>query len=276
MRIMQSKMLAALAMGCILAWNAGCSSTPPPTPPAKTPEPAQAMVDMQKVLEAHPARPKLRVMEQALSEAAAKSADKTAALEIARNEFEAAMKVRQNEDKAALEKKQTQLGDALNEQRRLFIEGLENEYRPLLFNLDLKLKTVKLTPEETQALQKERDRLEAEQKQKLTTKEAELKERFNAEMDGFASELSQQSEAYAKQWMTDRKNRIDQEPVSPDLEKQRQEIVELSGRMIQDSRTAVAKVAVAEKIEIVWVKQAVRQPLKDITDAVVREIANAK
>ena len=63
---------------------------------------------------------------------------------------------------------------------------------------------------------------------------------------------------------------------SPEMEKQKREIIELSGKMVQDVRTAVTKVAVQEKIDMVWLRSAVRQPLKDITDQVARELANIK
>ncbi|MHC1759703.1 MAG: hypothetical protein AB9917_09350 [Negativicutes bacterium] len=274
---LQRKTLTTLSLGCLLAWSAGCASTPPVAPPAKPPVTVHAMVDAPKLLEAHPSRSKLRQMEQALAEADAKTADNTAAMETGRQEFEAAMKVRENEDKAAIEKKQTQLGDELNEQRRLYIETLEKEYRPLLFNIDLKLTTVQASATEKQKLQQEKDRLEGERRQKLTKKEEELAARFQSEMDAFAADLSKKSEAYADQWMADRMKKIQQAAApSPAMEKQRQEIVELSGRMIQDVRTAVTKVAIQEKIDMVWLRAAVRQPLKDITDQVARELANTK
>ncbi len=270
----QRTAFAALALGCILTWSAGCASTT--APPAKPAAPVHAMVDMQKLLDAHPSRAKLRQMEQELTAAEAKAADNTADMEIARQEFEAAMKIRQNEDKAALEKKQTQLGAELNEQRRLFIEALDAEYGPLIFNIDLKLKAVQQSPTETQALQKERAQLEAQGKQKLKAKEDELAARFQKDMDAYAAELTDRSEAYAKKWMQDRMQRIQKVTVSPERAKQRQEIMDLSNKMIQDVRTAVAKTAVQEKIEMVWLRPAVRLPLKDITDTVAKEIANAK
>ena len=275
---LQRKTLAALSLGCLLAWSAGCASTPPvAAPPAKPLATVHAMVDIAKLLEVHPSRAKMRQLEQALTEAGAKAADNTAAMETARQEFEAAMKVRQNEDKAAIEKKQTQLDDELSEQRRLYIETLEKEYRPLLFNIDLKLTTLQASATEKQNLKKERDRLEAERRQKLTKKEEELAARFQSEMDAFAADLSKKSEAYANQWMDDRMKKIQQTAApSPEREKQRQEIMDLSGRMIQDIRTAVTKVAIQEKIDMVWLRAAVRQPLKDITDTVARELANIK
>jgi Skp family chaperone for outer membrane proteins len=95
-------------------------------------------------------------------------------------------------------------------------------------------------------------------------------------MNAFAASLSSQSDAYAEKWMDERMQRIDKEAVSPEREKQRQEILALSDRMIQDIRAAVVKVAVQEKIEMVWLRPAVRVPLKDITEAVARELANAK
>ena len=67
---LQRKTLAALSLGCLLAWSAGCASAPPvAVPPAKPPVTVHAMVDAQKLLEAHPLRSKLRQMEQALAEA---------------------------------------------------------------------------------------------------------------------------------------------------------------------------------------------------------------
>ena len=273
----QQKMLASLALGAVLIWSAGCASTSPvSTPPAKSPAMVHAMVDMQKLLEAHPSRAKLRLMEQELAATEAKAADKTAELDAVRPEFEAAMKVRQDEDKAALEKKQTQVGDGLNEERRLYIATLDKEYSPLLFNIDLKLKAVQLSPTQMQALQKEKEQLEAQRKQKLTSKEEELAARFKSEMDAFATELSRQAEIYADKWMTERRQRMQNTAVSPEQEKQRQQIVELSGRMIQDVRDAATKIAVQEKIDMVWLRPAVHSSLKDITDVVAREIAKVK
>ena len=271
------KPIVVAALTCILVWIAGCASTPPTNPsPTKASAPTYAMVDMQKLLEVHPLRAKLRQMEQDYTATEAAAADKTALLDAARLEFESAMKIRQNQDKAALATKQTQLGDRLNEERRLFIEKLEAEYRPLLFNLELKLKTVQHSPADAQVLQQEKTRLEAERSQKLQTKEDELAARFQKEMAAAAQELAEQSDAYAKKWMDDRMQALHKPVVSPEREKQRQEIADLSSRMIQELRTAVTKVAEQEKIDIVWLKQAVRKPVKDITDAVTREITNGK
>ena len=273
----QRNILAALALGCILTALAGCASKQPAaSPPAKPPVAVQAMVDVQKVLEAHPLRGKLRQMEQELAAADAKAAADTSAQDTARQEFETAMKVRQDEDKAALEKKQTQLGDELTEQRRAYIEELAKEYRPLLCNIDLKLKTVQITPAEKETLQKEMDRLLAERQQKLKAKEDELAARFKKEMDAFAAELAQKTDAYAQQWTEERMKRLQQDSVSPEREQQRRAIVELSNRMIADVRSTVTKVALRDKIEVVWLRQAVHTQLKDITDTVAKELANVK
>ncbi len=273
----QRNILAALALGCLLTTLAGCASKQPATsPPAKPPEAVQAMVDVQKVLDAHPLRGKLRQMEQELAAADAKAAADTSAQDTARQEFETAMKVRQDEDKAALAKKQTQLGDELTEQRHAYIEELEKEYRPLLFNIDLKLKTVQITPTEKDTLQKEMDRLLAERQQKLKAKEDELAARFQNEMDAFAAELAQKTDAYAQQWTEERMKRLQQDAVSPEREQQRRAIVELSNRMIADVRSTVTKVALRDKIEVVWLRQVVHTQLKDITDTVAKELANVK
>ena len=273
----QRKLLAALALGCILTAFSGCASQKPTgSTPAKPATPAHAMVDVQKVLDAHPLRSKLRQMEQELAAAEEKAAADTSAMDTVRREYETAMKVREDGDKAALAKKQTELGDELTEQRRSYMDTLEKEYRPLLFNIDLKLNAVQVSATERETLQRERDRLLAERQQKLKVKEDELAARFQKEMDAFAAELAGKSEAYAKQWMEQRMQRLQQESVSPEKEKQRQAIVELSNRMIDDVRATVAKVALQEKIELVWLRQAVHMPIRDITDLVIREIANAK
>jgi len=265
----------ALGLAFILIWIGGCSSTSP-APPPKPVLPVYAMVDMQKLLDQHPSRAKLREMEQALAAAEAAGADKSALMDAARQEFESAMKIRQNEDKAAMEKKQNQLSDQLNEERRLYIEALAAEYNPLLFNLDLKLKTVQHSPTDAQALQQEKARLEAARQLKLKAKEDELAGRFSQEMDRYAADIANRSETYAKRWMDERMAQIQKPVVSPELAKQRQAIVELSNQMIADARAMVTKVAVQEKIEIVWLRPAVRQPIRDITEAVARELTSLK
>ena len=45
---------------------------------------------------------------------------------------------------------------------------------------------------------------------------------------------------------------------------------------MQDVRNTVAKVAEREKIELVWLKPAVRKAVKDITELVTQEITKAK
>ena len=273
----RSKTIVFIGLLCLALLSFGCSKfSSTPTSPTKAPEPVYAMVDMQKVLDAHPERTRLRKMEQELSTSEATANDKSTLLDAAKTEFEAAMKIRQNQDQAVIEKKQTELTDQLNSERRQFIEKLEAEYRPLLFNIELKLKSLQNSPTESQALQQEKSRLENERQQKLKNKEDELVARFQTEMKDFAQALNAKSESYAKKWMDDRMQELQKPIVSPEREKQRQEIVALSGRMMQDVRNAVAVVAEREKIELVWLKPAVRKSVKDITELVTQEITKAK
>ena len=272
-----SKPLVVLGIIYLVLWSAGCAVNPTaPTTPTKVPEPVYAMVDMQKLLEAHPERARLRKMEQDLAALDAAAQDKSQLLEAAKTEFESAMKIRQNQDQAMIEKKQTELTEQLNAERRQFIEKLEAEYRPLLFNIDLKLKSLQNSPTESQGLQREKARLENERQQKLKNREDELANRFQSEMKEFVQALNAKSEAYAKKWMDDRMQELHRPIVSPEREKQRQDIVELSGRMMKDVRNAVAMVAEREKIELVWYKPAVRKSVRDITELVTREITKAK
>ena len=273
----RSRTVVALGIICLVLWSAGCAVNPTTsTTPTKAPEPVYAMVDMQKVLDAHPERARLRKMEQDLAALDAAAQDKSPLLEAAKTEFESAMKIRQNQDQAMIEKKQSELTELLNVERRQFIEKLDTEYQPLLFNIDLKLKSLQNSPTESQALQQEKARLENERQQKLKNKEDELAARFQSEMKEFAQALNAKSEAYAKKWMDDRMQELQKPVVSPEREKQRQEIVALSGQMMKDVRNAVATVADREKIELVWLKPAVRKSVKDITELVTQEIAKAK
>ena len=273
----RSRTIVVLGVLCLAFWSVGCAKTSSTQPASvKDPEPVYAMVDIQKVLDAHPERARLRKMEQALSAMDAAAQDKSPLLEAAKTEFESAMKIRQNQDQAMIEKKQTELTEQLNAERRQFIEKLEAEYRPLLFNIDLKLKSLQNSPTESQALQQEKARLENERQQKLKNKEDELVASFQSEMKEFSQALNAKSEAYAKKWMDDRMQELQKPVVSPEREKQRQEIVALSGRMLQDVRNAVAAVAEREKIELVWLKPAVRKTVKDITELVTQEITKAK
>ena len=272
-----SKPLVVLGIICLILWSAGCAVNPTaPTTPAKAPEPVFAMVDIQKLLEAHPERARLRKMEQDLAALDAAAQNKSQLLEAAKIEFESAMKIRQNQDQAMIGKKQAELTEQLNVERRQFIEKLEAEYRPLLFNIDLKLKSLQNSPTESQSLQQEKSRLENERQQKLKTKEDELIAHFQSEMKGFSQALNAESEAYAKKWMDNRMQELQKPVVAPEREKQRQEIVALSGRMMHDVRNAVAMVAEREKIELVWYKPAVRKSVKDITELVTHEITKAK
>jgi Skp family chaperone for outer membrane proteins len=230
------------------------------------------VVNMQRLLEAHPEREKLRQIERSLAAADAGGGESQASMDTARREFETAMEVRQNQDKVSLEKKEAQLREELGEQRRLFIEALAAEYQSILFNLDLKLKTVQFSTTESQSLKKERERVEAERQQKLVAKDEALVARFQQEMSKFADELSVQTKDYANKWMDDRLQRLKTDSVKPEQEKRRQEFVELSGKMMQDVRQAVSKVALQEKLDIVWTRVIARQQAIDITDAVVLEL----
>ena len=273
----RAKTIVVLGVLCLALWSAGCAKNSSTQPvPVKVPEPVHAMVDIQKVLDAHPDRVQLRKMEQGLAAVDAAASDKSPLLEAAKTEFEAAMKIRQNQDQAMIEKKQSELTELLNVERRQFIEKLEDEYRPLLFNIDLKLTSLQNSPTESQALQQEKARMEKERQQKLKNKDDELAARFQSEMKAFAQALNAKSEVYAKKWMDDRMQELQKPIISPEREKQRQEIVALSGRMLQDVRNAVAGVAEREKIEMVWLKPAVRQSVKDITELVTQEITKAK
>ena len=64
----KTDLFCILALAGFLMFGAGCAATAPgPATPPKPAAPVYAMVDMQKLLERHPERAKLRQMEQALA-----------------------------------------------------------------------------------------------------------------------------------------------------------------------------------------------------------------
>lgn len=264
------RIVSCVAWCCLLVLIAGCSNAPPP-PPEKAAVLRHGVVNMQRLLEAHPEREKMRTLERSLAAAESKEAAQEA-LEAAKREFETAMEARRHQDNAELEKKQEQLREELGGQRRQFIEALEAQYRPVLFNLDLKLKTVQNSPAENMSLKTERERVEAEMRQKLVEKDDALAALFQQEMGKFAEGLSVKTNNYANKWMDDRMQRLKADSVNPEQEKRRQELTALSGKIMQDVKQAVAKVASQEKIDIVWTRLVARQQAIEITDAVAREL----
>lgn len=259
----------------IIAGLTGCMQTPSgQEKPADKPMAARhGMVKMQVLLEAHPQSAKLRQAEQELAALGSNQTPSQAAIDAAKQEFEAAMKARQNEDLQAIERKETQIQESLNDERKKYIESLESEYRQQLFNLDLKLQTIRYSASEKQKLQAERDQLEAARQQKLRAKDAELAEKYKRETSAYAEDLKRKAEVYADQWMKERASRLKPDTTAdPELERKRRELNELSGRIMQDIKRAVSLVAEQEKLEMVWVYPVVRQNAKDVTDAVKREL----
>ena len=254
---------------------AGCAQTPPAADKAAD-KPAvmrHGMVKVQTLLEAHPQWTKLRQLEQEVAAADSPASPSSEAMTAAKQEFEAAMKARQNDDLQAIQQKELQMQDSLNAERRAYMDELETEYRTLLVNIDLKLKTVQYAPTEKQQLQAERSRLESEMQQKLQAKDKALEEKFKQETNAYADKLKSDSEVYADSWIKDQMTRMKQETAaSPDLDKQRQELNELSARVMQDMKQAVSVVAEREKLDMVWVYPAVKYQGIDITDAVKREL----
>lgn len=265
-----------LIIAIVLSGIAGCATAPQPAP-EKPAVLKHGMVKMQQLLEAHPQQEKLRQLEQSVAVATEQSQrPSTEVMNEAKREFDAAMEVRRNQDLQAIDKKEAQLKEKLNDERRVFLESLEAEYRPQLVNLDLKLATLQYAPAEKQKVQQERDRVEAEQQSKIAAKDAALAAIFKKESAEFVDELSQNTKAYADQWMNERMSRMKTETAaaaaSPAVEAQRKEMMELSGRVMRDIKQAVTVVAEREKLDIVWVYPVVRQQATDITDAVIREL----
>lgn len=291
---------------------AGCGSKA--APEAKAPVPAtMGMIDMQKAVQGHPKYQQVMALQQEYDSMAAKleselrqsrevtlpsTSDVLASQEgmeqVHKNleqEFNSKMAAKQEELNQGLAEKSQGIQAQLAEEFRSYNEAVDEEYNPQLFNLQLKLKTVQVSKEEADLLQKQMDALQQERGEKLNRKHQELAKRMEEQMAPAKAEAQKSMERYSQelnnqlsqkaaeknQEMTARSLpsiMATKEP-SPEAQQQlvakRQEIEALQQYIVENIRTQVASIAVAKGLETVITKVLVNVNAVDITDEVIAQ-----
>ncbi|EAX46465.1 outer membrane chaperone Skp (OmpH) [Thermosinus carboxydivorans Nor1] len=214
--------LVLLVFLLIAAFSAGCFRSAPDT--NAPPKPQVGILDVQKAVKAHPKYAELQRRQQELNtllaqveaekqQTAQPSArptlpDGAAGLDEAlAREFDARVAAKQAEIKARLDAKTAEVREELHRQLAAYTQEVDKEYYPQIFSLQLKLKTVQLTKDEMEALQKQHDNLQSERAAKIAAKErqlaAELEKRMAPEQNAAEQELAAYAEqlnaAYAQQ-----------------------------------------------------------------------------
>jgi Skp family chaperone for outer membrane proteins len=305
------RFLATLILGAVLL--TGCARS---TPETKTPEaPKVGVIDMDKAINAHSKHAewqKLKqqantLMQQLTIEAgkASNTAQQFPPMNLpgsaadglksaAEQEFNAKMSAKQQELQARLADKANKIHGDLSSQLKTYSEQLDKEYQPRLFNLQLKMQTVRMDEKESAELKAALDALKAEQADKLAAKEKELVQNMNAALAPDKAVIEQELATYAKQLNAELSQKIvsqtegmagkmTQLPKTPAasanisaLEQQmgmkQQEINALEEYIINDIRDKAAKVATERGLDAVLTGYKVNVSAIDITDAVIAAI----
>jgi hypothetical protein len=292
-------------MVAVIGIVAGCSSrTAQDTKESALPR--VGIIDMQTAIKAHPQYAALTLAKQEYNTLAAEVAaeregaamsnlpapiDGLDGLQAAASqEFNAKMAAKENEVK-------TQLGVAADQVRKsteaeldAYVRELDKVYQPQIFNIQLKIKTVQLSKEETAALQTELDRLQNERAAKITARQQELAHKMDDIMAAKHAEAKRQLDAYGQELQASIATRLAGQqtelaaratatrPASgvrtekeQQLAMKNQEITVLQDSIINDIRDKVAKVAAENKLDTVLTEVRVNVNASDITTAVIAE-----
>lgn len=303
------RFLVTLLLGAVLL--TGCArSTPPETKPPLTPQ--VGVIDMDRAIKYHPKyqdwqklKQQAATMQEQLNAAAAK-ADADApgpaanmaghmadGLKAASEQaFKVKMTAKQEELQAKLTEKANKVHSELSAQMQAYSAELDKEYQPQLFNLQLKLQTVRLDEKEADEVKKAMDALKAEQADKLAAKEKELSGSMEKTLTPEKAAMEQELAAYAKQLNAELDSRVSaqtaalsakltqpaaaapqQAPadggIGQQLGMKQQEIKVLEDYIMNDIRDKAAKIAAERGLETVLTGHAVNINAVDVTDAVI-------
>jgi hypothetical protein len=289
---------------------AGCSRSA--TPETKPPEvPQVGVIDMDKAINAHPKyqewqklKQQAATLRQQLSGQVnqARNATEAPVMDLqgsvadglqtaAAQEFNVKMAAKQQELQAKLVKKADKVHGELAVELKAYAQELDKEYRPQIFNQQLKLQTVRLDEKQTAEESKILDELKAEQANKLAAKEKELGQSLDALLAPEKAAIEKELAAYAQQVNAELNAKtlaqtanisapIAQAITPPDgaaankqLEQQlgmkQQEINVLEETILNDIRDKTAKVAIERRLDTVLTGYQVNSTAVDITNAVI-------
>lgn len=293
---------------------AGCGTKQ--TQDTKAPDKAQVgIIDMNKAVKAHPKYSQLmelgkqadtlaaRIEAQQLAARQSQSfqsnfnmpnSDMSELNKASEQEYNAKMSAKQNELNEKVGAKVDAIRRTLSNEMNAYNDQLDKEYQPQIFNLQLKLKTVQMTKEETASIQAELDKIQAQRSAAMTAKQAELTARMDGLIAPEKAALEQQLAAYAKNLNEEISKQVgtkqaelaargneqnraaaqtDQaiSEASQQLNSKRQDIEALQGFIIESIKDKTAKIAAEKGYEAVLTNITVNVSAADITDAVIAE-----
>lgn len=297
--------LAALAT--VLLVVAGCSQRPATD---TTPQSTVGVVAVNKAIQAHSKYPAVEQLQQEIntlqrqitaikdqpSPAPGGSLTAAAAASInqaAEQEFTAKMAAKHEALSAQFNERARELRQELEEKLAAYTQEIDKDYHPQIFNLQLKLKTVRLTEEEAKALQGELEKLQNERGAKLAAKQSELAKEMEAALAAEKDRLNQELAAYQQALNAELQQKVAAEKaalasrslpqtVAPaagearaELERQlaakQQELKALQQAINKDLEDKVAQIAGKRGLTTVLTEVGVNVSAVDITDSVIAE-----
>lgn len=278
-------------------------------------QPQVGIIDMNKAVKAHPKYNQFLTLEQQANTIAAKveqaaitqqNQSNLAMPEMPQNnmaelnkafeqEYNEKMAVKQKEMNTRLAAKEAALHKTLSEELKVYSEEVDKEFQPQIFNLQLKLKTVQLTKEETTSLQGELETLQAQHAKKMDEKQAQLVKKMEQAMAPEQAAAQEELGVYSNQLNQELSKQVAAKeaemavrntppaptpgttklPVDNDLSQQlvmkQQEMQALQDSIIENIKDKTGKVAVERGFEAVLTNALVNVNGVDITDAVIAE-----
>lgn len=210
-------------------------------------------------------------------------------------EFNSKVAAKQEEISVRLSQKADQVRRDLTTQFDAYTKEIDETYQSQIFSLQLKLKTVQLSKEEMEALQKQLEQLQGERSAKLSAKEKELSGQLESvmapekaaaekELSTYANELNAvfQQQAAAKGAEIAARMQQTAPLQSPTAQGRTeseqkaafksQEMKVLQDFIIKDIQDKTAKIAAERGLEAVLGVYKVNISAVDITDAVIAEL----
>lgn len=290
--------LIAIATASLVV--AGCGSQQAKTtgPAAKS---AMGVIDMEKAVKAHPKYGEVERLQKEYAALAARlDAERAQGLtpaglpglggagleQAAAKEFQARMAAREAEVRTKLDAAADKARRDMAAELDAYAAELDKEYQPQLFSLQLKLKTLQLSKEETAALQGEVDRLQKERAAKLAARQQELFAKADTVMKAQQAEAEREMAAFAQALNSELAGRVAGQqaamagraqapPPAADgvqrLDAAGRELAALQELIVGDVQGKVAKVAAEKGLDTVLGQVTANVSAVDVTAAVIAE-----
>jgi Skp family chaperone for outer membrane proteins len=212
-------------------------------------------------------------------------------------QFKDKMSAKEKEVNTRLTAKENAVHQTLSDEMKAYSDQIDKEYQPQIFNLQLKLKTVQLSKEDTASLQGELETLQTQQADKLAAKQKELSTKMDEMLAPDKAAAEQELQTYSKQVNEDISKQatakqaeiaaratqqltvpspstaLNGQAATGDIEQQlvmkQQEVQALQDSIIEDIKDKTSKIAIERGLEAVLTNVTVNVSGVDITDAVI-------